>query len=140
MSTSTYAVVIDKNGAVPYARAPLDSPTGSTGGIFLVGSTMMRLNQANSSRYGYLHQIDAVCMASGQSGGSFTLRSAYLGSAFVTEELQVPLSSMSPGSRLTWEFPYPLRSSTTNTSFAIEMSHAAMGTWFVRVNGFMSEY
>lgn len=141
MGNSTYIVPIDATGRAPYARYPLFVATGSTGGIFVTGTTMIPLTTLASGFYGYLNRIDGVCLATGTTGGSWALRNSYVPSGFVFMVLYQKKDA-NPGLRVSAEFPSPIQTAgcnNVNGQFSIQASSDLMGTWFFTINGFLSE-
>lgn len=147
MSTSIYGVEIDATGRAPYARVPLRSPTGQTGGLIVSsGGYVLALNQAAlgpqpAYYHGYLERIDGVCIATGSTGGQWAIRNSLYATGYVFHVIQQPVAPI-PGDSVEAVFTTPIRTLWyfgNPSIFSIQASNSLMGTWVFTVNGFMSE-
>lgn len=141
MSNTNYAISKDPQGNLVFNRAPL-LQSGNNAGV-TVGPvpTAYELTRPRSGNFAYLQRIEAVCLATGPTGGGFFhlvgATGASLGS-FAYRRFPIPERAPA-GLRLSWEFPTPLRSDARNSAFHILQSTSGIGRWYFTAGGFYSE-
>lgn len=138
--SGTFSISKDPQGNLVFSRAPL-LQSGNAAGV-TVGPvpTAYELTAPRANNYAYLQRIEAVCLATGPSGGGFFhlvgATGASLGS-FGYRRFPIP-ERVAAGTRLAWEFPTPIRSTSRGSAFHLLQSSSGIGRWFFTVGGFYS--
>lgn len=114
-------------------RPPLLTPGGA---VSIAAAAETEISEKETTRFGYLLQIDATCTIAASAAGTWTLRDAIAGGTLLV--LQQANAAAAPGDRLVFCFPHPWKNSLVNEQFTIEPSAATLGTWIFTVNGFYS--
>jgi len=100
--------------------------------------------------WGYLTQVEAVCVAYGDNGGTISIKiqSSTTPGTYYTLFSFVVAEPPPVGKRLTWNFDPPLKnaglfnfkstSANNDSKFYVQLSSATMGSWSLTCNGFYS--
>jgi len=94
------------------------------------------LSVINANRFGYLLEVEAICVVAGTTAGTWNLRDGVAGTSRLL--LQQPVAVSVVGTRYCWAFPMPWKTNAQSGQFTIQPSAATLGTWIFLVNGFHS--
>jgi len=104
------------------------------GGVSISDTAEHPISTAVAAQFGYLEQIEAICIGSGTVVGTWAFRLQIGGAVILT--LQKGVGPSSVGTNFIWRFPKPWKTGLVNESFTIQGSSALMGTWVFMVNGY----
>jgi hypothetical protein len=137
MASQTYSIARDPDGTLVIARLRLSTPNGGvsvgpTGGQFALSEAIA------SGSFGNIQRIEAICIATGTTAGTWNIRD-FSGSAALIALLVQGKAPVNPGERYIWEFPTPLQAGTVqnfSSQFHVQVVGTQMGTWFFTANGY----
>ena len=121
------------DATLPYLK-PLTTPGGA---VTITGAAAeTAVSDVNTYRYGYLCQLEAICLAAGTAGGAWLLRTQTTGGTVVLR-LQQPQATPVVGTRYVWTFEMPWKTFVQGGAFTLEPT-ADVGSWVFMCNGFYS--
>lgn len=138
MNSHIYNIERDPDGTLVIARERVFPP----GGGVSVGPRVdfVPLNvQTATGIYPNIQRIEAVCIATGVSGGFFNIR----GASGAFSDLLVSLAQfgpVNPGTVRVWEFPTPIQTDdASNRQIHVQQTASGMGGWFFTSNGYYTK-
>jgi hypothetical protein len=139
MNDFGYSINRDPDGTLVLSRVRLSTPNngvsvGPTGGQFPVAQSLA------TGFMGNLQRLEAVCLATGATGGAWNIRDASGGAILAV--LVQPKSPAPAGERIAWDFPTPVQTPQTagfGNQMHVEVVGTNMGTWFFYANGYVTK-
>lgn len=120
------------DASLPYLKS-LTTPGGA---VAITGAAAeTAISDPDNFRFGYLCQLEAICLAAGAAGGAWVLRQSLAGTTLL--RLQQPQTAPVVGTRYVWTFEMPWKTPAVKDVFTIEPT-VDIGSWVFICNGFFS--